>query len=119
MTCQYTGNIRSPNFADTEELPETDPLMWCCVKRHDLYPLEQAVEYSLQSRTVVGDIGHPEPSFRQENRPRGARVLPGDSRDETCGIDAPSTRLLLGRLHPCRADLLFTGRQPDYARFPR
>ena len=22
------------------------------------------------------------------------------------------------RLHPCRADLLFTGRQPDYARFP-
>lgn len=38
---------RSPNFADTEELPETDPLMWCRVKGHDLYSLEQAVEYSL------------------------------------------------------------------------
>ena len=72
-----------------------------------------------QSRTVADDVGHPEPSFRQENRPQGAGLLLGDARDETCVIDAPEPRLLLGRLHPCRAVLLFTGRQPDYARFPR
>ena len=38
-------------------------------------------------------------------------MLPGDARDETCVIDAPSTRVLLSRLHPCRADLLFTGQR--------
>ena len=46
---------RYPERAKPERLPETDPFMWCCVSGHDLYPLEQAIEYSVLAARKKGN----------------------------------------------------------------
>jgi hypothetical protein len=63
-----------------------------------------------------GDASHPRPSFRRRKTvPEEHKSPRGRERRNPSASTHPSAWLLLGRLHPCRADLLFTRRFAQYA----
>jgi hypothetical protein len=46
LHCRYPSE---PKYADPEDLPETDPLMWCRVQNYELYTLPEAVNIAVRA----------------------------------------------------------------------
>ena len=74
------------------------------------------LSFNRKAETLGGEASHPRPSIRRRKTvPEEHKPLRGRTRRNRSASTHPSAWLLLGRLHPCRADLLFTRRFAQYA----